>query len=566
MAAAFPGSSAHTPVFVGIDFGTTFSGLSYSIGNTSGTRELRWSGNDRIKFPSRVSSSNGNLLCGPCVPETDQAIEWFKLGLLHPDSLDPKIRKSPIFKQNDSLRLELELTAVEVSGYLLAYMWSTLLGQLERTNPGETFAFFLTIAVPASWSSFSRNSLEAAVEKSKISDRVCKPVSFVTEPEATILGTVMECIEVLTGEPSGPSRMLDLQIGDNVLSFDCGGGTTDTVACTITNCNPPTMTECTPATCTFSGAIRVDDGFMKLLDTKLEREPLRKGFRSEKYKHYQEFARKAWHEDMKVYFGGNVSEWVYDIPEDWLSANRRSIRRQLKFTSEELDPVFEPVLEIAQLVEDQIHLVLAKTSKAPKYVIVSGGFGLNRYVRTIISERVKQVSRDIEHPILAVGFSDETTLGAVSRGAAQHCRLRHGSDPALVQSGLRIGAHVTRASYGIRSPSGGTMFRWLCHEGDTLRAEGSDLYSLRPTEFDVTEEDGKAVLALDLFTQKAGANVQRATRVTWKSGLDTHVLHAASRAVKIQLVYDGVGLRIAVYLDNCRQSDDNVTVVNPYLG
>ncbi|KAK7419960.1 hypothetical protein QQZ08_010596 [Neonectria magnoliae] len=241
------------------------------------------------------------------------------------------------------------------------------------------------------------------------------------------------------------------------------------------------MSEASAAFCKFNGVLYTDDRFMDLLDTKVRDVRTHEEFESQKDKYFREFAQEVWHRRMKLEFGGDISEWTFNVPGHWLAANPRSRRRQypkLKFTSAELEFVFEPVLDIGKLIQDQINMVLNKTSEVPK--------------------------------------------------------------------------------------------------GDTVSDQGSRPLRLNPTDFDVTVEkssatrptpveQGKSVLSLDIFPQKAGEKVRLFSHVEWKSDLDMEVLQS-SQAIDIRLIFDGVAVKLTLYFENVQQSDDDVKVMNPYVG
>ncbi|KAK7428213.1 hypothetical protein QQZ08_005279 [Neonectria magnoliae] len=299
---AQPGGSNCTPVFAGIDFGTTFSGLAYAIGGSRENPQLvNWGPvNSGSKFPSKVTSSNNIILCGPQIPEGTEAMEWFKLALLHHDDLDSVIRESALVKEYQSFRRRLKFKASEVVQHLLKYMWGKFKDTLQSSNPEKAFLFHLTVAVPANWPQYTFTAIRKAVEKSGIGPELHAPVSFVSEPEATILATIAAPATLILG---------------------------------------------------------------------------------------------------------------------------RCLHPELTFTLEDLTPVFEPVFQIAQLVEEQIHAIRQETKKAPtvwlhafcfntctmltlsaleKYIIISGGFGSNKYVRSIIHNRVNEVSQRIGYRMRVV--------------------------------------------------------------------------------------------------------------------------------------------------------------------
>ncbi|KAL6410072.1 hypothetical protein AUP68_06482 [Ilyonectria robusta] len=213
-----PSGSNCTPVFVGIDFGTTFSGLAYNIGESSEqTNFVDW-GSDHLspKFPTKVTISNETILCGAQIPDGEESIQWFKLALLHSDDLDDEIEKSPLFQEHEAFRKKLKLKAYEVVKHLFDYMWAKFLDALHSTSPGGTYSFHLTIAVPANWPQYIFDAIEKAIVESGIRRQIHGLVSFVSEPEATILTAAAEPAIILVSlcfAKLGPSLLRSLGIG-----------------------------------------------------------------------------------------------------------------------------------------------------------------------------------------------------------------------------------------------------------------------------------------------------------------------------------------------------------------
>ncbi|KPM43320.1 hypothetical protein AK830_g3281 [Neonectria ditissima] len=538
-ASAQPGGNTRRTVFVGIDFGTTFSGLSYAIENVPGPETvLEWDDDYRRKFPSKVADSNGTILCGPMIPQNDQAAEWFKLALLHHDDLDREIRSSPLFTTHESFRCDLDLRADQLVAHLFRYMWTKLLGKLQDSNPKGTNVFFLTVAVPASWPQYAFTTIRKAIDDSGISMHLQEPVTFVPEPEATILGTISEHAILVSKDLSLELLELNLQLGDIVLVCDCGGGTIDLGGYEISVRNPLTMNECTPGACKLNGAVKLDDRFIDLLDKKAQQLRTNRDFKSSQQEHFRRFARTYWELDMKRNFGSKQTRWKFEVPGSWLAKNAKAHSKnypQLEFTNN------ADVLE--------------------QYVLVAGGFGQNHYLQRIILEKVNQASEATGQQIQTATFFPDISLTAVSRGAAQKCMLRHGSNSSLESSAVRVDGHMTRASYGIQSSSSShseaITYKWF---GETLSSMRPQLFSLDSSAFRVTEGvDGNAILRLVVYSQKANARVQSFCDVEWKTGVE-YGTGAGSGAIQIQLLFDGFTMRIAIFYRGVRQSDEQVTI------
>ncbi|KAJ4401979.1 hypothetical protein N0V85_005403 [Neurospora sp. IMI 360204] len=89
-------------VIIGIDFGTTFSGVAYTYSNkidrmeiiTSWDSELH-SNSDEEKAPTAISYGPHNeLVWGYAIPREDEQLKWFKLLLLDSGDLPEDVRDS----------------------------------------------------------------------------------------------------------------------------------------------------------------------------------------------------------------------------------------------------------------------------------------------------------------------------------------------------------------------------------------------------------------------------------------------------------------------------------------
>ncbi|KAK7417876.1 hypothetical protein QQX98_004351 [Neonectria punicea] len=556
-----PDGDAPTRVFVGIDFGTTFSGLSYIVGNVAGTEPttLSWSNECRFKFPSKVTSSGGNTLCGVMIPEGEKSMQWFKLAILHRDDLDREIIQSPLYQQYEHLRTELRLRADEVTSHLFRHMWDRFLSKFLPSHRHGAFDYFLTVAVPAGWPRYAINSIRKAVERSDILNDLRVPCRFVAEPEATIVG-VFDAPALVLGPGEHRLSHLSLQQGDLIQVPDCGGGTVDLGVYQVSGTEPLVMNESLPAICKLNGALKLDDRFMALLESKVQDVPTHARFNSRKEEYFRNFSENFWFSEMKINFGQNQAVWTYEVPSAWLPAAAKRSHLQLRFTSEEITTVFEPVADIAQLVADQIREIHSKMGKAPKYVLVAGGFGLNHYLRRVVHERVDSVANALGCRIQTLAYEMAFGLPAVSKGAARNCAVRFNPESPLSASAGQVDGHVVTASYGIHDPSQPTP-SWFVREGQTMSTRNRPRLNLDPSVFTVTEEsDSTAVLELVVYAQQDATPSRPCFNVKWKSGVNVREFSPGSPGIQMEPVFDGFSMSIELFYQNVRQGEDRVAV------
>ncbi|KAK8235089.1 hypothetical protein HDK90DRAFT_524724 [Phyllosticta capitalensis] len=223
--------SEDTPkIIVGIDYGTTYSGISYVTSNAKSTDQIEiinsWPGSDEV--PTRISYSAENPghksdKWGFTVSSSSISYSWTKLLLDGNTTLtefdDPSLRD--LFGQG-MMRLPYHKTASQVcSDYMKAlqeHMVQTLCkkfgNRLYDTTPIDLF-----LTVPAIWSDAAKNATREAARLAGFANRSFDTVTIISEPEAAALAALKPHLEINSLDP--------LQTGELVLICDCGGGTVD---------------------------------------------------------------------------------------------------------------------------------------------------------------------------------------------------------------------------------------------------------------------------------------------------------------------------------------------------
>ncbi|KAF9768509.1 hypothetical protein IL306_014186 [Fusarium sp. DS 682] len=216
-------SSHGRRIFVGIDFGTTFSSIAYAISD----EQNQANGRD-----CRVHYSNVYDFKGYQVPtkvpvsvyteddkDTGSFIEWFKLSLLHRDNLEHDIRVSKKFDSFNKAREALDISAVNVTGKYLRSLWEQFLKQLSKDIENvvklEQCHLEVTMTVPNFWPLDARTRLREAVESAGILDANVHLVpDFLAEGEASAIALLSveynrNNVEVGKRSPSHISYIMD---------------------------------------------------------------------------------------------------------------------------------------------------------------------------------------------------------------------------------------------------------------------------------------------------------------------------------------------------------------------
>jgi hypothetical protein len=225
--------SSASDIVVGIDFGTTFTGVAYGLSenlksedvttlvNNIGTIQ-NWPGQGGTyidKTPTVIAyNKNPPIWGGSVQPDHKPQVSYFKLGLQPPppgyyrvfgehtklDFLEPNWRHP-------------DLPNKAAKDYAADYLKCITTYLREQFFPRQFGPAFLrgqmisyVITVPAIWADSAKDLTREAAEKAGIPH---KDLKLITEPEAAALFCASLCHQV------------DLKIGDRFLITDAGGGT-----------------------------------------------------------------------------------------------------------------------------------------------------------------------------------------------------------------------------------------------------------------------------------------------------------------------------------------------------
>ncbi|KAF5690109.1 hypothetical protein FCIRC_1021 [Fusarium circinatum] len=401
-----PQSGGRTCVIVGLDFGTTFSGISYVV--------LPQRLNRPIFFEWQVDRGCRQERIPTQIEVSGTPIEWFKLSLLHPDDLEKDILDSEKSTKSNSARERMNLTVVDVAAAYLRKIWKVFRDELryEVTDP----LIQITFTVPVLWPDYARKSIYEAIHQANIiNNNVELAPEFVAEPEAAALA-IFSAAYYLDGEPFSKVRP-----GQVVIVCDCGGGTTDTVAYEILSVHPFRVREVSPGQSILADHCILDDGFMKLLKEKIAQVISPRVFQTLKEEDYANLVYLHWDTYIKKFFGDDFPTQRIQLPFRWAGRRQRRMPArqgdEVTFTHDEIASIFNPVVEkITTLIETEMRNVPTLLSKDVSYLIMTGGFSQNRYLRDRISQTVNRVSPNTN----TLDYPSRLCWNAVSQGAVLH--------------------------------------------------------------------------------------------------------------------------------------------------
>ncbi|KAK8058896.1 hypothetical protein PG994_009344 [Apiospora phragmitis] len=375
---------------IGIDFGTTYSGVAYAITEDPDRRHaiLTWPSSggredgstiDKVPTTIRYLPQRGEFEWGPQISEEtvhpDEIMRWFKLGLqTFKDDPPEDIRNMVTRPDSDSLVKDYLFGLGEhVLHFLRQRLGSDAMNGLIRRS-----AIQFVLTVPAVWDERAKDRTDRAFVEARNLARI-GGVTLVSEPEAA----ATYALHTMLQESS-------LDIGQTFIVLDAGGGTVDIITYTITALHP---------------VLQVREAVAATLANE-------EGFDNELLGRARgEFESKI----KRLFSHASMPNGTFTVPLYGMANNREAgIRNgRLNLRASDVHAMYEPcVLKTIRLVKDQI-----RTAQVPiNAVILIGGFGNSVYLR----ERLK---KDIEDDMkVPIHFSKDSSLavvyGAVMRGIA----------------------------------------------------------------------------------------------------------------------------------------------------
>ncbi|KAJ4993517.1 Hsp70 family chaperone [Stagonosporopsis vannaccii] len=413
-------------IVVGIDFGTTHSGVSWAINGGKKTIQIinDWPNPKSDvatsdKVPSTLSYQNRKPHhWGYSVTNKEISLSWFKL------LLDPKNkigrdsdRVLATIKQLEALGKRPEDVAVDY----LRLIWQYTKDDI-RKHRGDDWTDFHTVravlTVPAIWSPGAQDKTLKIARKAGLPDNI----SLVSEPEAAALAVLREKHE------DG-----DLKIGDCFVVCDAGGGTVDLISYKICSLNPFQVEECAVGDGDLCGSVYLDQAFEKYIKTIVGEDQWQDLRPKSKQKMMSEFETSV-----KRCYTGDEQEYSVDLPD---VRDDRSVGIDddtITLDPKMLQTIFDHIIgQIMRLVDKQIDEVADKGSNV-KAILLVGGFGTNRYMHKKLSEAHKSAG---------------TKVLQVSGGWSSICRgatiwgLERSQQTASSKKTVR--SRIARYSYGI---------------------------------------------------------------------------------------------------------------------
>ncbi|EME49731.1 hypothetical protein DOTSEDRAFT_68491 [Dothistroma septosporum NZE10] len=379
--------SVEDRLIVGVDFGTTYSGVAAVYSATPDDIDIikTWPGGNGItsdKVPSELvyelpsetaSATRANAAEGQAGDAaTQRQIRWgfqFK-----PE--DPRLRCIKLFLDRNQklphfvspLETAAQLrkcgrTVMDaVTDYLTKIYEHTMETMTRRYGEGfiKSTKVDFVLTVPAVWSDAAKNATLQAAERAGMGSR--HELKLISEPEAAAVYTLK------TIQPNG------LKVGDNFVVCDAGGGTVDLIAYKVTQVYPLRVEESAVGTGGLCGSAFLNYRF---------EDHVKQRIGTERYTHMREKKPKTWMMGLKYFeefVKRNFNEEDHTelniplpgLPDDEIAGLDSGF---LVMTSEQVKSIFEPIInEVIGLVEGQVEAIREKGGNVSGIILV-GGFG-----------------------------------------------------------------------------------------------------------------------------------------------------------------------------------------------
>ncbi|KAK5076168.1 hypothetical protein LTS08_002678 [Lithohypha guttulata] len=271
-------SGVHQPykLIVAIDYGTTYTGISYVTSNKTSDdivivtrwpnhRDQSWKAPSILAYASenqqKISRNHWGYECTRGLKQ----YAWTKLLLDQHVRLtehdDPLLRQ--MYGAEGFLGLPPNKTAEDVVADFMTEVYRHTMQILERD-----FAQILRylpievwVTMPAIWSDAAQNATREAALRAGFGSRPGDSVKMITEPEAAALWALKPYL--------GPTALDPLKPGEYVLICDCGGGTVDLITYEILTVTPHlTHREKCVGTGAKCGATAIDRAFVQWMEAK----------------------------------------------------------------------------------------------------------------------------------------------------------------------------------------------------------------------------------------------------------------------------------------------------------
>ncbi|KAF7896081.1 hypothetical protein EAF00_006096 [Botryotinia globosa] len=407
-------------IIIGIDYGTTYSGVSYVTTDKAGLEDITivspWPGDPHVswKTPTRIAYSQENSKIknnkwGFQVTSKMKSYSWTKLLLDNNAAAmehdDPSLTS---LAGSGMLQLPPFRDAAGVCEDYLHEVYTHVSGILREQMTDLTFEntpMECWVALPAVWSEEAKDATLKAARNAGFWERSGDEIYTIAEPEAAAIATLKEYAK--------SDSFNSVSCNENILICDCGGGTVDITTYTIIQVQPYLIfDELCVGIGGKCGSTNIDRNLHLLLSKRFGSAyndlPFdQKGPGSRFMTAFETLKRDFGRNDEREV--GELGPLNLDVQD---SDHYDTEDRLVLLSYEDMEHLFDPVIaEITSLVGKQVKA--AKTAKDAKInrIILVGGFGESPH----LNKQLKKWCRQNGNIILMRPLHPQS---AVVRGAA----------------------------------------------------------------------------------------------------------------------------------------------------
>ncbi|KAF7862485.1 hypothetical protein EAF04_007358 [Stromatinia cepivora] len=386
-------------LIVAIDYGTTYSGISYVISTSEDIKGVvciaEWPGaadeNEGRKVPTKIAYPLENKglksnKIGFDFSNRCKSYTWTKLLLDRSAPANQYNDLTPAIGENEGIMvLPSFRNAKEVCTDFLREMhsqFSVIMKQQLTADVYDLTPMDCWITLPAIWSEEAKDTILKAAIDAGFGRRPIDQMHTISEPEAAGIATLKEL--------AAPGALNAIQAsyqkfkcGDNILICDCGGGTVDISTYKVTSVVPKLeFEELCVGTGAKCGSTFLDRRLHILLSDRFglafkNVQYLRKGPGSD-FMTQWEYAKKRFGYNMESWRDIELSRMRLNFPD---SKYYNSSEHVVILTRQDMESIFDPVVKnVIDLLQEQLTEVrVHKKTKIHRIVLV-GGLGSSKYL------------------------------------------------------------------------------------------------------------------------------------------------------------------------------------------
>ncbi|KAK6541982.1 hypothetical protein TWF694_007755 [Orbilia ellipsospora] len=390
------GAFGRHKIIVGLDFGTTYSGLAYAD-TTPGEPQIsiiqNWPscGNRAIsQVPTEIAydpAATTEFSWGYDIQPSLTILKWFKLFLEYPDDQIKEMIELPPGKSI------LDVTS-DFLGAVYRHAMAQLYQQRGKAVMDITQVDFV-LTIPAVWNEQACARTKLAAERAGFTRN--HTMNMCTEPEAAALYTLR-------------SAETAANIGDKIIVCDAGGGTVDLISYNIRRIHPRLeVDEAVVGSGDTCGSTYIDQAFEDHFRKKMgaHYDTLRVAQRQRVMRNF---------EDVKCGFRDRGDQQTYSVivPGKNNIPEAGVVDGEFEISRAEMRSFFDPSIDrVISLIQEQVRQINLVSAEGNKQILLVGGFGQSPY----LYERVNDWARVHGIHVLQPKDGDVAVVkGAVIRG------------------------------------------------------------------------------------------------------------------------------------------------------